>query len=144
MRSLALFALLTSFTLFAQSTPQQKPDKDADKKNAVAATSSGSKKKAAKEEKKDEAKKDDAKKEEEKKPGMNADTFSGLKFRSIGPGAESGRVMSIAVNPKKKSEFYVGVASGGVWKTVNDGTTWSPLFEGEGSYSIGWVEIDPN
>ena len=84
------------------------------------------------------------KKEEEKKPGMNADTFSGLKFRSIGPAVASGRVMSIAVNPKKKIEFYVGVASGGVWKTVNDGTTWTPVFDGEGSYSIGWVALDPN
>src|ERR1700722_6281728 len=75
---------------------------------------------------------------------MNADTFAGLKFRSIGPGAESGRVMSIAVNPRNKYEFYVGVASGGVWKTVNDGTTWTPVFDGEGSYSIGWVALDPN
>lgn len=144
MRLLALFVLLTSITLIAQSTPQQQPDKDADKKNAVAAAPPGSKKKAAKEQKKEEPKKDEPKKEEEKKPGMNADTFSGLRFRSIGPGVESGRVMSIAVNPKKKNEFYVGVASGGVWKTVNDGTTWSALFEGEGSYSIGWVELDPN
>ncbi len=145
MKSRPVFVLATvlaSFHLFAfaQSTQDQKvADKDADKKQAVAAASAGSKKKAAKEEKKEEPKK-----EEEKKPGMNADTFSGLKFRSIGPGAESGRVMSIAVNPKKTSEFYVGVASGGVWKTVNDGTTWTPLFDGEGSYSIGWVALDPN
>ena len=75
---------------------------------------------------------------------MTADTFSGLKFRSIGPAVASGRVMSIAVNPKNKFEYYVGVASGGVWKTVNDGTTWTPVFDGEGSYSIGWVALDPN
>jgi hypothetical protein len=56
----------------------------------------------------------------------------------------SGRVMSIAVNPKNKFEYYVGVAAGGVWKTVNDGTTWTPVFDGEGSYSIGWVALDPN
>src|SRR5579863_6188156 len=105
-----------------------------------------SKKDAKKDQKKDE-KKEESKKEEskeEKKPGMNAETFSGLKFRLIGPGAASGRVMSIAVNPKNKFEFYVGVASGGVWKTVNDGTTWSPVFDKEGSYSIGWVALDPN
>ena len=82
--------------------------------------------------------------EEEKKGGMNADTFSGLQFRLIGPAVASGRVISFAVNPKNKSEFYVGVASGGVWKTVNDGTTWTPVFDGEGSYSIGWVTLDPN
>src|SRR3954466_1641014 len=141
MKHLAALVLFVSlpFQVFAQSAPEQKtPDKDADKKQAVAAASSGTKKKAAKDEKKEEPKK-----EEEKKPGLNADTFSGLKFRSIGPGVESGRVMSIAVNPNKKHEFYVGVASGGVWKTVNDGTTWTPLFDGQGSYSIGWVELDP-
>src|SRR5258708_20724250 len=75
---------------------------------------------------------------------MNVETFSGLKFRSIGAAVASGRVMSIAVNPKNKVEYYVGVASGGVWKTVNDGTTWTPLFDKEGSYSIGWVTLDPN
>ena len=123
----------------AQSAPEQKkPDKDSDKKQAVP-SSAKDKKKGATDEKKEEPKK-----EEEKKPGMNAETFSGLKFRSIGPGAESGRVMSIAVNPQKKHEFYVGVASGGVWKTVNDGTTWTPLFDSQGSYSIGWVALDPN
>ena len=140
MKHTAVFALLFTlipFTLNAQSTQNQKlNDKDSDKKQASALA-------AKKDQKKDE-KKEEPKKEEEKKPGLNADTFAGLKFRSIGPGVESGRVMSIAVNPKKTSEFYVGVASGGVWKTVNDGTTWTPLFEGEGSYSIGWVALDPN
>ena len=151
MKSFAVFVLSFAFLslmLLAQSSADQKAqDKDADKKNAVAAASSGSKKKAAKDEKKDECKgggQDCPARDEEKKPGMNAETFSGLKFRSIGPGVESGRVMSIAVNPKKTSEFYVGVASGGVWKTVNDGTTWNPLFDGQGSYSIGWVALDPN
>src|SRR5258705_3544221 len=145
MRSLTAFVVavvLVSFNLFAQSEQEQKTqDKDADKKQSVAGASTGKKdqKKGAKEEKKEEPKK-----EEEKKPGMNADTFSGLKFRSIGPGVESGRVMSIAVNSKKTNEFYVGVASGGVWKTVNDGTTWTPLFDGEGSDSIGWVAFHPN
>ncbi|HET9377197.1 MAG TPA: hypothetical protein VFO40_19635, partial [Chthoniobacterales bacterium] len=142
MKRIATFFLLVAclaLNLLAQSTPEQKnPDKDADKKQVVP-SSTKDKKKSATDEKKEEPKK-----EEEKKPGMNAETFSGLKFRSIGPGAESGRVMSIAVNPQKKHEFYVGVASGGVWKTVNDGTTWTPLFDGQGSYSIGWVALDPN
>jgi photosystem II stability/assembly factor-like uncharacterized protein len=82
--------------------------------------------------------------EEEKKGGMTADTFSGLQFRLIGPAVASGRVAAFAVNPKNHAEYYVGVASGGVWKTVNDGTTWTPVFDGEGSYSIGWVALDPN
>jgi len=83
-------------------------------------------------------------KKEEKKGGMTAETFSGLQFRSIGPAAASGRVAAFAVNPKNHAEYYVAVASGGVWKTVNDGTTWTPVFEGEGSYSIGWMTLDPN
>ena len=120
---------LFSFVLFAQD------------KEAAKAASPAVKKEAKKEPKKDEAK-EPAK--EEKKGGMTADTFSGLKFRLIGPAVASGRVMSIAVNPKNKFEYYVGVASGGVWKTVNDGTTWTPVFDGEGSYSIGWVAMDPN
>jgi photosystem II stability/assembly factor-like uncharacterized protein len=137
----AVFVMLSSLN----ATPQDQ-DKDADKGGPVPV-----KKTQKKEQKKDEAKdaskdkdKDKDKDKEEKKPGMNADTFSGLKFRSIGPAAASGRVMSVAVNPKNKFEYYVGVASGGVWKTVNDGTTWTPVFDKEGSYSIGWVALDPN
>src|SRR4051812_23676152 len=81
---------------------------------------------------------------EEPKGALNAETFSGLQFRSIGPSVASGRVIAFAVNPKNKAEYYVGVASGGVWKTVNDGTTWTAVFDGEGSSSIGWVTLDPN
>ncbi len=49
----------------------------------------------------------------------------------------------MAVHPQHKSTWYVAVASGGVWKTTNAGTTWSPVFEREGSYSVGAVTIDP-
>ncbi len=134
--------LLLSLTFMTSVAAQQTTDKDADNKSASAATAPAQKKKAAKKDAKAEEKKEEPK--EEKKGGMTADTFSGLKFRLIGPAVASGRVMSIAVNPKNKFEYYVGVASGGVWKTVNDGTTWSPVFDGEASYSIGWVTLDPN
>src|SRR5579862_4523210 len=134
--------LLLSLTFITSVAAQQTTDKDADKKSASAATAPAQKKKAAKKETKADEKKEEPK--EEKKGGMTADTFSGLKWRLIGPAVASGRVMSIAVNPKNKFEYYVGVASGGVWKTVNDGTTWTPLFDGEGSYSIGWLTLDPN
>ncbi|WP_323755561.1 glycosyl hydrolase [Roseivirga sp.] len=67
-----------------------------------------------------------------------------LKFRSVGPALTSGRIADIAVNPSNHSEFYVGAAAGGVWKTTNAGTTFTPIFDGQGSYSIGTVEIDPN
>ncbi|NVK83610.1 MAG: glycosyl hydrolase, partial [Cytophagia bacterium] len=68
---------------------------------------------------------------------------NGLKFRPIGPAVMGGRVADIAVNPKNPSNWYVAVGSGGVWKTTNSGTTWQPVFDHEGSYSIGTVVIDP-
>jgi photosystem II stability/assembly factor-like uncharacterized protein len=69
--------------------------------------------------------------------------YSGLRFRNIGPAVTSGRVIAFAVDPTDRKKYYVAVASGGVWKTVNGGTTFSPVFEGEGSYSIGAIAIDP-
>jgi photosystem II stability/assembly factor-like uncharacterized protein len=143
-RFFILFALLSLLST-ARLSAQNAADKDADKKPQAAPAAPSGKKDSKKDQKKDEKKEDPKDKEkEEKKGGMSADTFSGLKFRSIGPAVASGRVMSLAVNPKNKFEYYVGVASGGVWKTVNDGTTWSPVFDDQGSYSIGWVALDPN
>ena len=74
---------------------------------------------------------------------MSSGTFAGMKFRSIGPAVTSGRVIAFAVNPNDRANYYVGVASGGVWKTDNAGTTWTPVFEKENSYSIGAVTLDP-
>ncbi len=133
---LAIVVALLPFT-------SQSQDQDADKKPQAVPTSPTGKKSSKKGESKS-ASAAPEKKDDEKKGGMTAETFSGLKFRSLGPAVASGRVMSIAVNPKNKVEYYVGVASGGVWKTVNDGTTWTPVFDKEGSFSIGWVAIDPN
>src|SRR5262249_11107078 len=79
----------------------------------------------------------------ESRDPMSSGTFGGMKFRSVGPALISGRVVSIAVNPRDKSQYFIGVASGGVWRTDNDGTTWQPVFDHEGSYSIGTVVIDP-
>lgn len=70
--------------------------------------------------------------------------FDGLKVRSIGPALMSGRIGDIAVNPEQPWEYYLAVASGGVWKTSNAGITWVPVFDKQGSYSIGCVTIDPN
>lgn len=71
-------------------------------------------------------------------------SLSALKFRAIGPALTSGRISDFAVNPDNKSEFYVATSSGGVWKTANAGTTFSPLFDDQGSYSIGCITMDPN
>jgi photosystem II stability/assembly factor-like uncharacterized protein len=71
-------------------------------------------------------------------------SFAGLKFRSIGPAFTSGRIADFAVNPENHSEYYVAVASGHVWKTNNSGTTWQPVFDNNGAYSMGCVTMDPN
>ena len=70
-------------------------------------------------------------------------SLSGLKFRSIGPALTSGRVVDIAVNPKNKAEYYVASGHGSLWKTSNNGTSFTPIFDGQGSYSMGTVKIDP-
>ncbi|MCP5103988.1 MAG: glycosyl hydrolase [bacterium] len=75
---------------------------------------------------------------------LNAGTAAGLKFRNIGPALMSGRISDIAVHPQKQSTWYVAAGSGGVWKTVNAGTTWTPIFDKQTSYSIGCVTLDPN
>lgn len=79
-----------------------------------------------------------------KKSAFEEMSLSGLQFRSIGPAQPSGRISDFAVNPNNTKEYYVAVSSGGVWKTVNSGTTYTPIFDGEGSYSIGCVTLDPN
>ncbi len=66
-----------------------------------------------------------------------------LEFRSLGPALVSGRISDVAVDPQDPSIWYVGVSSGNVWKTVNRGTTWEPVFDDYGSYSIGAVTLDP-
>ncbi|MDZ7362032.1 MAG: glycosyl hydrolase [candidate division KSB1 bacterium] len=75
---------------------------------------------------------------------LSSKTFTGLKLRGIGPAFTSGRIGDIAVHPHNRSIYFVAVASGGVWKTINSGTTWQPVFDQQGSYSIGCVTIDPN
>ncbi len=70
--------------------------------------------------------------------------LSGLKFRELGPAITSGRIADFAVNPDNPKEYYVATAAGGVWKTTNAGTTYTPIFDNQGSYSIGCITMDPN
>ncbi|MEM7800630.1 MAG: glycosyl hydrolase [Chloroflexota bacterium] len=84
----------------------------------------------------------DSKEEEVKDPLSKA--ISGLKLREIGPAVMGGRIIDIAVHPTKRSTWYVAVGSGGVWKTTNAGTTWTPIFDKQPSYSIGCVTLDPS
>lgn len=76
-------------------------------------------------------------------PGLNSGIVSSLSFRSIGPALMSGRVGDIVVDPVNHSIWYVAASSGGVWKTINAGVTWQPIFDGQSSYSIGCLAIDP-
>lgn len=82
--------------------------------------------------------------EKKEKELLTASVLSGLKLRSVGPSVIAGRISDIAVHPKNKAVWYVTVASGGVWKTTNAGITFEPIFDNEGSFSIGCVTIDPN
>ncbi|MGQ9919483.1 MAG: WD40/YVTN/BNR-like repeat-containing protein, partial [Bryobacteraceae bacterium] len=70
-------------------------------------------------------------------------TFRAFRLRSIGPALLSGRVTVLVAHPTHPATWIAGVASGGVWKTTNAGTTWTPIFQNEGSYSIGDVAMDP-
>ena len=82
--------------------------------------------------------------QDEISPKSSDDSFAGLKFRNIGPAFMSGRIADIAIHPDNKNIWYVAVGSGGVWKTVNSGVTWSPVFDSQSVYSTGCVSIDPN
>jgi hypothetical protein len=64
-------------------------------------------------------------------PKYDASTFSGLALRGIGPAMPSGRIVDLAVDPRDTRTWYLAVASGGVWKTINAGTTFEPVFDGE-------------
>lgn len=77
------------------------------------------------------------------KDTIDPSLFSAFRFRSLGPAIASGRVSDLAINPKNNSEYYVAVASGNVWKTNNRGITFEPVFDNEGSYSIGCIILDP-
>ncbi|MEW5764522.1 MAG: VPS10 domain-containing protein [Acidobacteriota bacterium] len=72
-----------------------------------------------------------------------AAAFDGLALRPLGPALMSGRIGDFAVDPQRPERRFVAVASGGVWLTENGGTTWTPVFDAEGSYSIGCVTLDP-
>ncbi len=77
-------------------------------------------------------------------PGINSGLISPLRFRGIGPAFMSGRIGDIAVDPVNRSTWYIAASSGGVWKTTNAGVTFSPIFDGYTSFSIGCVTVSPH
>lgn len=71
-----------------------------------------------------------------------ASLIDAIAFKNIGPIVQSGRVVDLAVNPEDPTEFYVAYASGGLWKTTNNGMTFSPLFQQETVMTIGDIAVD--
>src|SRR5438093_1208222 len=75
---------------------------------------------------------------------VDSATISGLGARNIGSAAMSGRIAALAaVHEGPRLTVYVGAASGGVWKSVNGGTTFKPVFDKQAVQSIGAVTMDP-
>jgi photosystem II stability/assembly factor-like uncharacterized protein len=73
-----------------------------------------------------------------------AEVLKGLNFRTIGPTQQSGRFVDFAVPNGKPNTFYAASASGGLWKTENNGQTFEPLFENEKVFSIGDIAVAPS
>src|SRR5947209_4723245 len=75
---------------------------------------------------------------------VDSETISGLGARNIGSAQMSGRVAAIAaIQEGSRLTVYIGAASGGVWKSVNGGTTYKPIFDKQSVQSIGAITIDP-
>ncbi len=77
-------------------------------------------------------------------PTVTAAQLVALKARSIGPAIMGGRVSDLAVDPVRPDTFYVGLATGGVWKTTNAGGTFTPLFDKQPAASIGALAVAPS
>ena len=84
------------------------------------------------------------KKTSEPTPSPLVGKTGALSFRNVGPALTSGRVADMAIVPENHDTWYVAAASGGVWKTTNHGTTFTPIFDNYGSYSIACVELAPS
>jgi photosystem II stability/assembly factor-like uncharacterized protein len=67
--------------------------------------------------------------------------FRDLKWRALGPLQAGAKIEAIAVPPGNHGIIYVGVGSGNIWKTVNNGVSWTPIFENESTFSIGDLAI---
>lgn len=74
---------------------------------------------------------------------LTADTFQGLEFRSLGPSLTTGRIADVEIDPNNPNVWYVAAGSGGLWKTINRGNTWTPIFDDYPAYSMGAVVVDP-
>ena len=74
---------------------------------------------------------------------VSADMYSGLRWRMLGP-FRGGRVAAATGVPGRPNEFYFGAVNGGVWKTIDGGRTWNPIFDGQSTASIGAITVAPS
>ena len=75
---------------------------------------------------------------------LDSSTVAAFRWRSIGPANMGGRITDIEVDPHNSKIFYVATAAGGIWKTINNGTMFFPLFEHEKVISMGDLAIAPS
>jgi photosystem II stability/assembly factor-like uncharacterized protein len=75
---------------------------------------------------------------------QNIGQFKSLQFREVGPANMGGRIDDFAVVESNPNTVYAGTASAGVWKTVNGGITWTPIFDDQSLSSIGDVTVAPS
>jgi len=79
---------------------------------------------------------------QEKEALTNTSIIKNISFTNIGPTIMSGRVADIDVNPNDPTEFYVGYASGGLWYTKNNGTSFKPVLDNSPTQNIGDIAVD--
>lgn len=70
--------------------------------------------------------------------------FKNLKWRAVGPEQQGGRIETIACHPDEPYTIYVGAGSGGLWKSSNHGTTWTPIFDDQPTFAMGSIAIAPS
>ena len=70
--------------------------------------------------------------------------LQGIGLRSLGPALATGRIQDVVIDPRNPSVWYVATAFGGLWKTINRGITFTPVFDDQGSFTLCCVAVDPN
>jgi hypothetical protein len=74
---------------------------------------------------------------------LDADLIEGIAWRSIGPGFVTGRISDVEIDPNDRNVWYVASSFGGLWKTVNRGISFEPIFDEGPSFTLCCVEVDP-
>ena len=136
---------LAALWLLAPLSSQKPPAQESAAKKSPAKKEPAEKEPAEKEPaEKESAKKAPAQKKKKKgsKVRLPQVDLGQLALRELGPASMGGRVIGLAVDEQRPAKFYVATASGGLWKTVNNGTTFTPLFQNQAVMSIGAVAIE--